>query len=60
MRVIKLRSRKEERKGEDQLAAFLRREASQCLENRPPQTSDVIKQLNGQKGSCNILTVLQA
>lgn len=61
MRVIKLRSRKEERKGEDQSAAFpRRREASQCLENRPPQTSGVIKQLNGQEGSSNIRTELQA
>ena len=61
VRVIKLRSRKEERKGEDQSAAFpRRREASQCLENRPPQTSGVIKQLNGQEGSSNIRTELQA
>lgn len=56
VRVIKLRSRKEERKGEDQSAAFpRRREASQCLEYRPPQTSDMIKQLNSQKGSSDIL-----
>lgn len=61
VRVIKLRSRKEERKGEDQSAAFpRRREASQCLENRPPQISGVIKQLNGQEGSSNIRTELQA